>query len=258
MFGIFKQFEVKLAVFFQKVDLWGDFCQRFYPALDKGAYFCVVVLARHLTFVKVRSGNAQKFFRRQLFDIQTVKPFEFGFVKNGGGAVYSFQPEKLFELLEGHFFHIIFGGPTEQRDIVDYRVFKVTFVYQIFITRRAVAFAEFVLAVPHNGRHMNVQRSFPPKRVVQQVVFWRTRKVFRAAHNDVYTHQVVVYDVCKVVSRHTVRFDEDIIFQLFVFDGYFSKHRVAITAFARRRHILSNNPRLACRQPPFDFFLWQV
>ena len=60
-----------------------------------------------------------------------------------------------------------------------------------------------------DGRAVYIDRNLPAKCLVETVVFRRGGKVLISADNVCDLHQMVVHNVCKVVGRISIGFDED-------------------------------------------------
>ena len=53
---------------------------------------------------------------------------------------------------------------------------------------------------------VDINRNLPAKRFIKPVIFWGRRKIFIAPHDMRYAHQMVVNDICKIISRIAVGF----------------------------------------------------
>ena len=72
------------------------------------------------------------------------------------------------------------------------------------------------------------------------------------------THEMVVDDVCKIVCRHPVPFDENLILKLIIVYRDVAVNNVMERRCARKRHLLTDNVWVACIKMRLDFFLGEV
>ena len=66
-------------------------------------------------------------------------------------------------------------------------------------------------------------------------------QIFATADDVSDTHQIIVYDVSKIIGRITVRLHQDLILQLAVVTADFAEYGVGIDGAALKRHLLSDN-----------------
>ena len=161
----------------------------------------------------------------------------------------------MLKFLETHLFAVVLWRPTKKCNVVDDCILQKAFFQKVFVASIAIALGKLVLSVLHDGGHVDVDGSFPTKCIVQKVVLWSGGKVLDTTHNAVDTHQMVVDYVCKVVGGHTVRLDEDLVFQFGVFDSDVAIHFVVVGCATLRWHVLANNVLVATSKALCNFVL---
>ena len=65
---------------------------------------------------------------------------------------------------------------------------------------------------------MDISGDLPPESLVEQIVFGGGRQIFTSTHHMSDPHEVIVHHIGKVVSGHTILFQQDLIVQDFVFN----------------------------------------
>ena len=89
-----------------------------------------------------------------------------------------------------------------------------------------MALGEFMGSVTHDGRTMDILGDLPTECLIQQVILGCRGKILVAADHMGNAHGVVVHDIGKVVGRHTVAFDEDLIVQCAALYGHITVHLI--------------------------------
>ena len=248
------EFTIKLGIVHQEIQHFGDLRKRFYAWLQKFANKVAVEILQVAT-VNPRLCVVSKGIGCHFLDVEGVQPSEFCWVEDGWALVDTRDIELLLEFLETHLFAVVLWRPTKKCNVVDDCILQKALFQKIFVTCIAIALTKFVLRVLHDGWHVDVDGSFPTERIVQKVVLWCGGKVLDTAHNAVDTHQMVVDYVCKVVGRHTVRLDENLIFQFGVFDSYVAIHFVVVGCATLRWHVLADNVLVATSKALCNFVL---
>ena len=99
---------------------------------------------------------------------------------------------------------------------------------------------------------------FPAKGLIQQVVLGGGGQILAATDDMGNAHQVVVHHVCKVVGRHSVGLDEDLVVHLAVVDLNVAVDHIVKAGHARAGDLLADDIRVACFQMLPDLFRGQV
>ena len=115
-----------------------------------------------------------------------------------------------------------------------------------------------MLCVLHDRRNVDISRDIPAKCFVQQIVLGSGRQILVAADNVGNTHRMVVNDVCKVISRHAIGFNQNLVVQFRVVDGDIAENLIMEGRGAFLRALLANNVRNAGSQFFCNLFLAQV
>lgn len=132
--------------------------------------------------------------------------------RDDGVALCDFQVEQLLELPEVHDVVLLGVRPSEQRRKVDQRLGKDALVPETGNVRVEVAFAELLLVLVDQQRHVGVEGRRPAQGIVQSDVQRRAGHPLAPAHDVGDAHVVVVADVGPVVRRVAVGLDQDHVF----------------------------------------------
>ena len=119
-------------------------------------------------------------------------------------------------------------------------------------------FGKFLMFFVCDQRTMNVYRNLPSECFVDTVVFRCRRKILISSDNVSDSHQMVIYNVCKVVGRVSVRLDQNQVFHFFVVYCDVSVNYIVESSGSLCRHIETDNMRFACIQTSLYFFFGKV
>ena len=103
-----------------------------------------------------------------------------------------------------------------------------------------------MLFILHDMLNMDIGWYLPAESLIEQVILRCRSKVLVTSYNVGDTHKVVVNDVCKVISRHTV-----CLYKYLVVEGRAVNSDIAVklvmeSNFALCRYFLSDNIRNTC------------
>ena len=120
------------------------------------------------------------------------------------------------------------------------------------------ALGKFLMLLISDQWTVNIYRDFPSECFVDTVVFRCGRKILISSDNVSDSHQMVIYNVCKVVGRVSVRLDQDQVFHFFVVYCDVSVNHIVESSSSLCRHIETDNMRFACIQTSLYFFFGKV
>ena len=114
--------------------------------------------------------------------------------------------------------------------------------------------------VPNEGETTfhDVFRLFPSEGMIQSCIFRCGRQILITTDYVCDVHQMIIYNVCKVVSRISVGFDQDHVIQLRVWLCNVSVNLIMESCLSLIRHICTNNKWLTCCKVRFYFFFGKV
>ena len=115
-----------------------------------------------------------------------------------------------------------------------------------------------VLILAHDWRQVDEGRRLPAEELIEQDMLRRRGDELGAADDMGDAHQMVVDDVGKIVGRHAVPLDEDLILERVVADGDVAVNHIVEGRRAAERHLLADDKRLALREVLVDDFLRQI
>ena len=121
----------------------------------------------------------------------------------------------------------------------------------------SASLTQFLMCLVCDQRTMNVYRHLPSKGIIKSVILRRRGKVFISTYNVCNSHQMVINNIRKIVSRISVRFDKDQILQLIIRNRNISINVIFESCCSFCRHIKTDNVRLTCIQICLYFFFAQ-
>ena len=164
--------------------------------------------------VDERVGQTAEVLSGQGTDVGSVDGTQLQRVKDGRGLGNTGRIPDLDHFVQRENLLLALGRPAQQQQIVQHGGGQIALRHKVLIAGIAVALRQLVLRVLHDGRAMDVDGLLPAERIVQQVVLRRRGQILAAADDMGNAHQVVVHDVRKVVGRHTVGLDQNLVVQL--------------------------------------------
>ena len=163
--------------------------------------------------VDERVGQAAELLSGQGTDVGSVDGTQLQRVKDSRGLGNAGGIPDLDHLVQRENLLLALGCPAQQQQIVQHGGGQIALCHEVLIAGIAVALRQLVLRVLHDGRAVDVDGLLPAERIVQQVVLRRRGQILAAADDMGNAHQVVVHDVRKVVGRHTVGLDQNLVVQ---------------------------------------------
>ena len=109
-----------------------------------------------------------------------------------------------------------------------------------------------------NQRTMDIYRYFPAKCLIQTIVLRGRGKILVSTDNMGNSHQMIVYHICKIVSRISIGLDQNHIVQLRIVNGNIPVNLILERCRSLRRVILADDIRYACGKFFFYFFLGKM
>ena len=201
----------------KEIELRGNILQHLAAGLQIGAKQVAVDVAMYGT-VDERVGQTAELLGRQGADVRGVDGAQLERVKNRRGLGNTRGVPDLDHFIERENLLLALGCPAQQQQIVQHGGGQVALGHQVLIAGIAVALAQLVLRVLHNGRAVDIDGLLPAERLVQQVVLGRAGKILAAADDMGDAHQVIVHNIGKVVGGHTVSLDQNLVIQLLDID----------------------------------------
>ena len=186
--------------------------------------------------VDERVGQTAELLGRQGADVGGVDSAQLQRVKDGGRLRDAGRIPDLDHFIQAEDLLLALGCPAQQQQIIQHGGGQVALRHQVLIAGVAVALAQLVLRVLHNGRAVDVNRFFPAESVIQKVILRRRGQILAAADDVGDAHEVVVHDIGKVVGGHTVGLDQNLVVQLLDIDL-----DVAIDNIVKARHAALGN-----------------
>ena len=122
----------------------------------------------------------------------------------------------------------------------------------------AVPLGKLVGLVLHDWRAVNINRNIPAECLIEQVILRSRRKIFVTTDDMCNAHQVVVYNICEVVGRHAIGFNQNLVIQRAVFYGDIAINFIVECGCAIERHLLADNIRNTSIQLFLNFFRCQI
>ena len=203
--------------------------------------------------VNKRVSQTAELLGGQGADVRGVDGAQLQRVKNRRGFGNTRGVPDFDHLIQRENLLLTLGRPAQQQQIVQHGGGQVALGNQILVAGIAVALAQLVLRVLHNGRAVDVDGLFPAECLIQQVVLGRAGKILAAADNVGDAHQVVVHDVGKVVGGHTVGLDQNLVVQLLDIDLNVTVHHIVKARHAGFGDFLADDIRLPGSQLGGDF-----
>jgi len=164
--------------------------------------------------VNERVGQTAELLSGQGTDVGSVDGTQLQRVKDSRRLGNAGRVPDLDHLVQREDLLLALGCPAQQQQIVQHGGGQIALRHEVLIAGIAVALRQLVLRVLHDGRAMDVDGLLPAESIVQQVVLRRRGQILAAADDMGNAHQVVVHDVRKVVGRHTVGLDQNLVVQL--------------------------------------------
>ena len=203
-------------------------------------------------------GQTAELLSRQGADVGCVDGAQLQRVKDGGGLGDTRRVPDFNHLVQRENLLLALGCPAQQQQIVQHGGGQIALGHQILITGVAVALAQLVLRVLHNGRAVDVDRLLPAEGVIQQVVLRGGGQVLAAADDVGNAHQVVIHNVGKVVGRHTIGLDQNLVIQLLDIDLDVAVDHIVKPGHAGLGNLLADDIRLTRSQLGGDFLGGQI
>ena len=189
-----------------------------------------------------------------LLDIFAVHPFQLGIIKYCRGFRHPVIIKFLHQLFQRKDLILALRAPAKQRHKIDNGLRHKALIDQILVGGMTAAFGKLVMLLVCDQRTMNVYRHLPSKGIIKSVILRRRGKVFISAYNMGNAHQMVIYNVCKVIGRIAVRFDQDHIVQLGILYRDISVNLIMEGCGSLRRIVLTDYIRDPCCQLCFYLF----
>ena len=185
-----------------------------------------------------------KRLRRQLLHVFRIHPAQLFNVKHRRGLGDAGDIKRLDQLRQGE--ELLLGQlalrtPAQQRHIIEHGLGQIARVDQILIAGVAVALGHLMLRIAHDRRAVDIGRDLPAEGFIKQIVLRRGGQVLAAAHDVGNPHQMVVHNVCKIVGRQAVGFQQHLILQLLIFDRDISEGGVMEGRRALMRDALTDD-----------------
>ena len=122
----------------------------------------------------------------------------------------------------------------------------------------AVSLGQLVCLVFHDRCTVYIFRYVPAECLIQQIILRSRGKVLVAAYNMGDAHEVVVHNVGKVVGRHAVGLNQDLVVQCAVLHCHISVNVVVECGSSLQRHLLANDVGNTCVQLFLNFFRREI
>ena len=122
----------------------------------------------------------------------------------------------------------------------------------------SATFAQFLMFFVCDQRAVDVFRLFPSEGMIQSCIFRCGRQILITTDYVCDVHQMIIYNVCKVVSRISVGFDQDHVIQLRVWLCNVSVNLIMESCLSFIRYIGTDNIRFSCCQICLDFFFGKM
>ena len=208
--------------------------------------------------VDERVGQAAELLSGQGTDVGSVDGTQLQRVKDSRRLGNAGRIPNLDHLVQRENLLLALGCPAQQQQIVQHGGGQIALRHEVLIAGIAVALRQLVLRVLHDGRAVDVDGLLPAERIVQQVVLRRRGQILAAADDMGNAHQVVVHDVRKVVGRHTVGLDQNLVVQLLDIDLDMTVDNIVKARHAALGDLLADDIRLARGQLGGNFLGGQV
>ena len=212
----------------EEINLSGDIREAFAAGLEEvGDGEGIERTTTGRPYINPREGDLVKFFGGHCTDIFAAEPCEFCLIEDGRGFGDATYIEFLYEFIEGEFFVLLIGGaPAEQGDIIDDCFLDIAFIDEILIGGIAITFGEFSAGIPHNGRDVDISGHFPAEGFIEQVIFGGGGEIFVATDYVRDCHEVIIDDIGEIIGGEAIGFEEDLIIERDIFDGYTAKDSI--------------------------------
>ena len=249
------------AVFGQSLEEFhqtGNVVQCFQTFLEQSRNLFQIQICITQCFFQLGFCQCIELVKVHSFQVFAVHPCQFLDIEDGRRFAQTSHIEVFFQFFQGEDFLCAGRAPAQQSDIVDDGFYHIAFSYQIFKGLVPVTFGQFMVCVTHNCRQVYIYGRFPAECFVQQVIFGCGGQVFTAAYHVCDMHQVVIHNVCEVISGETVCFHQNLVVQFCVFYSDVAVYHVRECGCAAVGHFLTDYERYACVQFCLYFFFGQT
>ena len=159
---------------------------------------------------------------------------------------------------EGEDLTVVLRAPSEKCNKVYDCFCHKSLLQKILIGRMSGTFGQLLMLFVCDQRTVYIDRNIPSECFVNTVVFRCRRKILVSSDYMCDSHKVVVYNVCKIVSRVSVGFDQDQILHLLVIYSDITIDNIMESGGSFCRHVETDNMRFACIKTLLHFFFGQV
>src|SRR3989338_8754052 len=145
---------------------------------------------------KKRIGNKRQNSWRppEPFNMFPVYPAKFLLIENCASLLYLIEVKFAYQFLQSEHFLLPPGIPTEQREIIDKRLGKISPIAVFSDGNGAMAFGELAFVRGEDKRNVNVHWSWKTKGFLKQNLPRRVGNVVFATDDVRYAHLIIVHD----------------------------------------------------------------
>ena len=209
-------------------------------------------------FFQIRQCHLIKFFIVHLLHVFAVHPAKFYHVKDCRRFADSVVIEFFYQFFQRENLVVGRRTPSQKCHEVYDGFSQEALIQQILIRRMTAAFGQFLMIFVCDQRAVDVFRNLPSECFIQTVVLRCRGQIFVSSYYMCNSHQMIIDNICKVVSRISIGFDQDHIIQFIIFYCNISVQLIMESCGSFGWHVDTDNIWFSCCQICLDFFFGQV
>ena len=246
-----------LRNFLEEINQCRNVRESFDSGLNHSCNFLKVKVSLQ-NFLHVWKCSFIKYFRIHFLNILAIHPAKLVNIKYSRRFINVMIIKFFNQFPEAEDLVIICRTPAQKGNIVYNCLGNKSLIQKILIGGMSGTFGQFGVSFIRDQRTMYINRNIPAKCLIDTVIFRGRGKIFIASYYMCDSHKMIVYNVSKIISRISVRFDQDQILKLLIVYCNISVNYIMESGSSLCRHVKTNYMWLSGIQTALNFFLGKL